>query len=558
MFVNGGGGGGHGGDMIARSIEDTPRTLGRRGRAECASQPVRPFVVRGNSPVTVIVGRDVLVYRNIMLTRLRVIGFKNLVDVEMHFGAFTCVAGANAVGKSNLFDAIRFLSLLADHKLDEAARSIRAEDVAQGDVRSLFTRVGDSEPGTMEFDMDIIVPKRATDELGQEGEASTTLLNYRLEIAYRAKLEDRRQLGEMELRREDLNYLKTADAAKHLKFPSRPEWQKSVIAGVRTKPLISTVTRGDETLIVLRQDGVAREGRGKKRGTGYERIARQLPRTLLSVGDADSPTVLCARSEMRRWELLQLEPSAMRGSDSLHQSPALDATGAHLAATLYNLARIPMVPGGKPNPDAVYQRVSNHLAELLGEVWQVGVDVDERRELLTLFLKDRNGVTIPARSLSDGTLSFIALVLKQMEAGGQGLLCMEEPENGIHPRRIPAILDLLQEIAVDTNLAVDEANPLRQVIINTHSPAVVQQVPEGSLIVAERVPALSQEKKLFEKLAFKVLPESWRSKVIPPPPVVTKGSLLAYLRPTPRKKVAGASERRRVVDSLYVRDLFEP
>ena len=247
----------------------------------------------------------------------------------------------------------------------------------------------------------------------------------------------------------------------------------------------------------------------------------------------------------------------MRGSDSLHQSPALDATGAHLAATLYNLARTPMVPGGKPNPDAVYQRVSNHLAELLGEVWQVGVDVDERRELLTLFLKDRNGVTIPARSLSDGTLSFIALVLKQMEAGGQGLLCMEEPENGIHPRRIPAILDLLQEIAVDTRVAVDEANPLRQVIINTHSPAVVQQVPEDSLIVAERVPALSREKKLFEKLAFKVLPESWRSKNSPPPPVVTKGSLLAYLRPTPRRKDAGASERRRVVDSLYLRDLFE-
>ena len=63
-----------------------------------------------------------------MLTRLRVSGFKNLVDVEVRFGAFTCIAGANAVGKSNLFDAIQFLSLLADHKLDEAARSIRDEE----------------------------------------------------------------------------------------------------------------------------------------------------------------------------------------------------------------------------------------------------------------------------------------------------------------------------------------------------------------------------------------------------------------------------------------------
>lgn len=48
-----------------------------------------------------------------MLTRLKVSGFKNLVDVDVRFGPFTCVAGANGVGKSNLFDAIRFLSAIA-------------------------------------------------------------------------------------------------------------------------------------------------------------------------------------------------------------------------------------------------------------------------------------------------------------------------------------------------------------------------------------------------------------------------------------------------------------
>ena len=43
-----------------------------------------------------------------MLTRLKVSGFKNLVDVDIRFGPFTCIAGANGVGKSNLFDAINF------------------------------------------------------------------------------------------------------------------------------------------------------------------------------------------------------------------------------------------------------------------------------------------------------------------------------------------------------------------------------------------------------------------------------------------------------------------
>ena len=48
-----------------------------------------------------------------MLTRLQVDGFKNLLGLDVHFGPYTCIAGPNAVGKSNVFDAIEFLSLLA-------------------------------------------------------------------------------------------------------------------------------------------------------------------------------------------------------------------------------------------------------------------------------------------------------------------------------------------------------------------------------------------------------------------------------------------------------------
>jgi hypothetical protein len=43
------------------------------------------------------------------------------------------------VGKSNLFDAIRFLTLTASTKLDDAARSIRSEGNRNADVRSSRT-----------------------------------------------------------------------------------------------------------------------------------------------------------------------------------------------------------------------------------------------------------------------------------------------------------------------------------------------------------------------------------------------------------------------------------
>ena len=53
-----------------------------------------------------------------MLTRLEVDGFKNLVDFKMDFGPYTCIAGPNGVGKSNIFDAIQFLALLTESTIN--------------------------------------------------------------------------------------------------------------------------------------------------------------------------------------------------------------------------------------------------------------------------------------------------------------------------------------------------------------------------------------------------------------------------------------------------------
>src|ERR1700761_6541382 len=69
-----------------------------------------------------------------MLTRLKVSGFKNLIDVDVSFGPFTCIAGANGVGKSNLLDAIVFLSALADRPLIDAALSVRDQGAKTGDI----------------------------------------------------------------------------------------------------------------------------------------------------------------------------------------------------------------------------------------------------------------------------------------------------------------------------------------------------------------------------------------------------------------------------------------
>ena len=63
------------------------------------------------------------------------------------------------------------------------------------------------------------------------------------------------------------------------------------------------------------------------------------------------------------------------------------------------------------------------------------------------------------------------------------------------------ILRLLQDIATDVNEPISPDNPLRQVIVNTHSPAVVAQMPEDSLLIAETVQA-QRGQQTFNKVAF--------------------------------------------------------
>lgn len=480
-----------------------------------------------------------------MLTRLKVSGFKNLIDVDVRFGPFTCVAGVNGVGKSNLFDAIRFLSLLANKTLIEAALSVRAEGGSASDLHSLFHRVGDQYADRMSFEAEMIVPEKAVDDLGQTAEASITILRYLLELNYRQNIPNATSFGSLEIVKEELSHIKKGEAGKHLLFPHiKKKWRDSVVVGARRSPFISTEGEGDARVIKLHQD---RRGTGRPGGRTLARSAGNLPRTVLSVANAaESPTVLCARREMESWRILQLEPSALRKPDDMNASPHLSINGAHLPANLYHLAH----SSNKKHvvdPDFIYSQVANRLAKLIGDVSKVWVDRDDKREILTLQVRGTDGTDHPARSLSDGTLRFLALSVLELDVQAQGLICLEEPENGIHPERIPAMLQLLRDIATDPEEPVDETNPLRQVIVNTHSPPVVSEVPDDSLMIAETREDIRDGRR-FNKVCFSCLSDTWRTDAPEKPSIVSKGKLMAYLNPASPTQTRKTRLPRRVAD----------
>jgi len=332
-----------------------------------------------------------------------------------------------------------------------------------------------------------------------------------------------------------LVHIRKGDAPKHLRFPlDVSKWRRSAVTGHgtghRSAPFISTEGEGLGRVIKIHQDGGAS---GKPRSL----LASTLPRTALSTANAaEGPTATLARREMRSWRLLQLEPSSLRQPDSFTAPTKLAADGSHLAATLYRLARAgaSSKDGGSANGGGqarVFSQIANRLGELIDDVRAVSVDREERRELLTLNVTGGDGTVHPARALSDGTLRFLALTLLELDPEATGLLCLEEPENGIHPDRIPAMLRLLRDIATDTEEPLGDDNPLRQVIINTHSPAVVGEVEDDDILIAElKEDVRKSDGVRYRKLSFSCLSNTWRAGT-GDVPIAQPGAFLPYLNP---------------------------
>lgn len=423
-----------------------------------------------------------------MLTRIRIEGFKNLDGAELYFGPFTCLAGYNASGKSNLFDALQFISDLASLNIVEAAARVR-DPSGRGDVRELFTKTRAGNKARMAFDIDFIVPHSITDDFGRPAKPVATFLNYQIELV----LAESTGLSSatIQLTSEQLNYIPLSKARDKIHFPYGRQFLTSVVMGPgkRTAPFISTASQRTSPRIRLHTDG----GRS---GKAFEVPALHSPRTILAGTNTEShPTVLAAKREMQSWRLLQLEPTALRQPDEFSADPHLDSNGAHLPATVYRLG------------DISATRVANRVAELVPDVKLLRATADPERRLIVLNAEALDGIVHTARALSDGTLRFIALAVLAEDVEAGGLFCLEEPENGIHPLRVRRMLALLQSIAVDARERVGKDNPLRQVIVNTHSQLVVSALPADSLIVARRYSGPGGH-----LVGFEALPGTWRTR----------------------------------------------
>jgi predicted ATPase len=83
---------------------------------------------------------------------------------------------------------------------------------------------------------------------------------------------------------------------------------------------------------------------------------------------------------------------------------------------------------------------------------------------------------VPATRLSDGTIRFLAMLALLLSPEPPPLLCMEEPELGLHPDAVSLLADLLVDASART-----------QLIVTTHSDALVSALTDqaDSVLVCE-------------------------------------------------------------------------
>ena len=395
-----------------------------------------------------------------MITAVKVTGFKSFTRFRLRLEPFQVIVGPNAVGKSNLFDALKLLSRLAEFDIRTAFQGIR------GEAGELFTVFPDGTAAdVMRFKVDLLLSPEVTDSWGRTAELGHTRMRYTLQIR---RLKDSRGLENLRLDEESLVPIRKVDDdwARSVS----PDWERvpRYRSGRTLKPLILTANQNGIPTATLNQDG--RKGRQRQ----YP-IAKMESTLLSSLQNAEFPHGFAVREEMRGWMFLHLAPVALRSPSSRVAPERIDPAGQYLPNVLARMRK---------QDEYLLTDVSNDLANLVPGMTGVEVEEDQARDRFVIWVRTADGGKFSSRVLSDGTLRLLALAAIKNDPMHSGVLLLEEPENGVHPFRVRQVVSLLRDM---TGPPEENGGRLRQLIVNTHSPTVVSQLQDLEMVLAETV-----------------------------------------------------------------------
>lgn len=390
-----------------------------------------------------------------MVTRIEIDGFKTFNNFVMEFTPFTVIAGANASGKSNLFDALNLLSNLAKMDIRSAFNDLR------GDAEEQFTQFSSFDySNKIKLAVELLVDKNIKDNWGEETSLKYTRLRYEILIE---RIKNDKGFEDLKITHEKLEALKHRDdnwVKNNIPSSCRDIWRPKVKTGRRGIPYILTETKNGKLTIRIPLDG--------KPGSGKDFSAKDITQSALSsVNSVEFRHVFAAKNEMLNWRMLQLNPEDLRKPSSRMALDSVSHSGANLAAALHRL---------KTDDDIVLNDISIELNNLLPNFTRVDVIEELAENRFVIKLTSDDGREFTSRVLSEGTLRILILCILKYDYQHKGIICFEEPENGIHPFRLQMMIQLLKGLSTEYLDVEEPLLPLRQIIVNTHSTRLVAEI----------------------------------------------------------------------------------
>jgi predicted ATPase len=397
-----------------------------------------------------------------MITQIELDGFKTFKDFTVELAPFQVIVGPNGAGKSNLFDALQLLSRLAGNDLLTAFQGLR------GDANEVFTKLPDGRMvDRMRMAVDLLIDREIRDDLGRKVELKFVRLRYELQILLRT---DEYGLERPYIMHESLKAIpRETDSwcSKHHLSP-QSEWLRESATGAATFIDTSSSMKDTPEGSIHRSHPLLHlYGDGQPEQPSSVFNAYDLPRTLLSAElGPEYHHILAARQELRSVRFFHLNPEALRQPSSTKAPRFLLPDGGNLPTTLARM---------QTEDKFALNDVSLDLANLVPDLVEIGLQEDKYRNEYMLWAKYMDERSYSSRVLSDGTLRLLALTALKNDPQFHGVLCLEEPENGVHPSYFTKIARLLRSLATDFNDPQQIGEPLRQVLITTHSTAFITQ-----------------------------------------------------------------------------------
>ena len=322
-----------------------------------------------------------------MITSVRLVNFKNFADETLKVGPFTVIVGANASGKSNIRDALRFLHGIG--------RGYSLAEILGGKYGPGGQREWEPIRGAPN---EIIRIEHLDFSVGVEATLWDTDLRYVIEVDY-----DFFNDGKFRVKSEEFT---------------------------REESPVYDCYRDGQRLVLDVGDS---EGRVYPLNSSDPFLSDVAP-TYWPPGETtptEDPT-FDMKDALAKVHFLEPVPDRMR--EPAFPGASLGDSGQNLPSVLESICA-----------DTIRGR---NLMSWLQELTPMDVkDFDFPRDpsgRIHLHIVERNGRKVSAYSASDGTLRFLAILAALLGPNEGGLYFFEDIDNGIHPNRLWLLVDFIE------------------------------------------------------------------------------------------------------------------